>query len=218
MSNSKPVLGYWKLRGYGHPIRFLLAYMGVDYEDKMYSEAVDSVPKWAEDKTALDLDFPNLPYWKDETAHITESKAILKYLARKYDPTLCPSDFNIMWKLEMLEGVITDIWNLLIMISYYYSDTHQANLDANLSGRLEKLSKFIGLNKFFLGDKPYYVDFVIYECLYHYTQYKAGILKPFPNLETFLKNFEGIPAISKFMNSANFLKAPLQGASSRLKL
>ena len=31
-----PVLGYWKLRGYAQPIRLMLGYLEIDFEDKMY--------------------------------------------------------------------------------------------------------------------------------------------------------------------------------------
>lgn len=34
---SKPTLGYWNIRGLGAPLRYLLYYCGVDFEDKLYA-------------------------------------------------------------------------------------------------------------------------------------------------------------------------------------
>lgn len=46
----------------GQPIRFLLAYLEVDYEDKRYSlaEPPHSRDEWLADKPNLGLDFPNV--------------------------------------------------------------------------------------------------------------------------------------------------------------
>ena len=34
--NTKPILGYWKIRGLGAQIRYMFAYCSVNFEDKMY--------------------------------------------------------------------------------------------------------------------------------------------------------------------------------------
>ena len=33
-----PVLGYWKIRGLAQPIRLMLGYADVEFEDKMYEQ------------------------------------------------------------------------------------------------------------------------------------------------------------------------------------
>jgi len=35
---SKPVLGYWAIRGLASPIRYLLVYLGVDFEQQLYHQ------------------------------------------------------------------------------------------------------------------------------------------------------------------------------------
>ena len=37
MAEQKLTLGYWGLRGRAQPIRFLLEYVGLPYEDKKYT-------------------------------------------------------------------------------------------------------------------------------------------------------------------------------------
>ena len=36
--SSKPTLGYWKIRGLGAPVRYLLAYLDVDYDLVEYEQ------------------------------------------------------------------------------------------------------------------------------------------------------------------------------------
>ena len=43
---------------------------------------------WFDVKFTLDLDFPNLPYLMDGDFKITESEAIMKYIAAKWSPEL----------------------------------------------------------------------------------------------------------------------------------
>nr|ABL09303.1 allergen Aca s 8 [Acarus siro] len=77
---SKPTLGYWDIRGLGAPIRYLLTYAGIDFEDKRYSDPNEWFGK---DKPSLGLDFPNLPYYIDGSVKLTQTQAILRYIARK---------------------------------------------------------------------------------------------------------------------------------------
>jgi glutathione S-transferase len=72
MSNV-PTLGYWNVRGLAQPIRYLLKYKGIQFNDKRYGSGADSsIPDlesvrkiWNQDKFNLGLDFPNLPFYID---------------------------------------------------------------------------------------------------------------------------------------------------------
>ncbi|GIY60397.1 glutathione S-transferase [Caerostris extrusa] len=63
------------------PIRFLLHYKQIDFVDKRYAFGTDD---WQNDKRALGLDFPNLPYFIDGDVKLTQSITIMRYLAEKY--------------------------------------------------------------------------------------------------------------------------------------
>ena len=43
---------------------------------------------WLDDKFKVGLDFPNLPYFTDGDVKVTESKSIMKYIAKKWRPEL----------------------------------------------------------------------------------------------------------------------------------
>ena len=85
----KPILGYWQVRGKGQQIKHLLAFCEVDYDLTNYQQGEGpdfSRQEWYDQKYKLDLPFPNLPYYIDGDVKLTESKSIMKYIAKKYNP------------------------------------------------------------------------------------------------------------------------------------
>ena len=92
--STKPIVGYWAIRGLGQPIRDLLSYLGVDFENKMYEALATDEPgvydksSWFDVKETLGLEYPNLPYIIDGETKLTETLAVMKYIAKKWDPSL----------------------------------------------------------------------------------------------------------------------------------
>ena len=89
VDSSKPSFGYWKIRGLGAPIRYILEYLKVPFNDVQYEQGEG--PEfdrscWTDVKFTLGLDFPNLPYFIDGDLKITESQAIIRYVVNKYGP------------------------------------------------------------------------------------------------------------------------------------
>ena len=90
---KKVTLGYWSIRAghRGHVNRHLLAYAGVDFEDKRY-DFKDNAAEWKEkDKKNLGIEFPNLPYIIDGDFKLTESKAVTRYICERWKPELLGS-------------------------------------------------------------------------------------------------------------------------------
>ena len=86
MAAAKPLLAYWDVRGLTEPIRLLLEYVGVEYDQKFYvcGDGPDfSRTDWTDVKGSFGLDFPNLPYYIEGNLKLTESWAILRYIAGK---------------------------------------------------------------------------------------------------------------------------------------
>ena len=84
----------------------MFAYLQVKFEDKEYefggtAEEVDR-SKWLDVKQTLGLEYPNLPYLIDGNTKLTETVAIMKYIAKKYDPKLLGSNAAEFGRIEML--------------------------------------------------------------------------------------------------------------------
>jgi len=75
----------------------------------------NSTAAWFDQKFNIGLDFPNLPYLIDGDVKLTESKAILKYAARKWDKKLLGRDEVEVGMAEMLsrihDGIESDLAN-----------------------------------------------------------------------------------------------------------
>ena len=83
----------------------MLHYCNVEFEDKQYfiGPAPDfDRSNWLNEKENLGLDFPNLPYLIDEDYRMTESLAIMKYVAAKWKPELLGANPLQQGHTEML--------------------------------------------------------------------------------------------------------------------
>ncbi|XP_058394704.1 glutathione S-transferase Mu 1-like isoform X4 [Diceros bicornis minor] len=129
-------LGYWDVRGLAHPIRLLLEYTDSNYEEKKYTEEDgDSTlvvsrllpntcrlapdydrSQWLKEKYKLGLDFPHLPYLIDGAHKITQSNAILRYIARKHN--LCGETEEEKIRMDILENEVMDTRMALVCLCY----------------------------------------------------------------------------------------------------
>ena len=55
------VFGYWGVRGRGQPLRHLLAYSGLKWEEKIYR----GFESYFGERDSLGVQFPNLPFLID---------------------------------------------------------------------------------------------------------------------------------------------------------
>ena len=108
----KLTLGYWKIRGLAASIRYQLEYSGVDYDMKEYQQGNGpefSRQDWLDEKQNLGLDFPNLPYLIDGSFKITETLAIHRYIAEKWNPELLGKTPEIRARVNQFAYVCHDL-------------------------------------------------------------------------------------------------------------
>jgi len=209
-----PVLGYWDIRGLAQPIRYLLNYVGAEYEDKRYS--IGPAPdfdksQWLSEKPNLGLDFPNLPYYIDGDVKITQSLAIIRYLARKYK--LVGESEQELIRSDVTEQQVMDLKMALVRVCYNAAEYEKAREEhlKTLPGQMELLSKFLGSNKYVLGDKLTYVDFLLYELLDVLLVYEPTCLDATGNLKEYVDRIREVPELKKYLESDAFKKQPLNG-------
>ncbi|XP_069190739.1 glutathione S-transferase Mu 4-like [Procambarus clarkii] len=215
--NMAPVVGYWNIRGMGQPIRLLLAYLETDFQDKTYTAgpAPDYFEKsdWFPVKFALGLDFPNLPYYIDGDVKITQSNAILRYIGRQHD--LCGKTEQEKIRVDVLENLAMDMRRSYAEYVYRNYDTQKEEYAESLKKTLKMLSDFLGDKPWFVGDQITYPDFLLYELLDVNLEVDSACLDDTQNLQEFVKRFEALPTIKKYMSSPSFMKTPLNGPMAK---
>lgn len=213
-SSAKPLLVYWDIRALAEPIRLLLHFARVDFEDRRipFGEMGPSLLEpWMSQKYSQGLDFPNLPYYVEGNLKISQSSAILQHLARKHN--LYGDNLEEQAKIDMVAGTVNDLrWSA--WVTYNDGDFHQIKEDwkRTLPGRLGELSTFLEGKEFVLGKKISYVDFLLYESMEWYRKFAPEVFaeaKELVNLEQFQKRIEALPQIKAYMESDQFKEWPL---------
>jgi len=211
-----PTLGYWDIRGLAQPIRLLLAYKEIQYENKLYGCGPPpdfDRSQWLNEKFTLGLDFPNLPYFIDGDIKITQSLAIIRHVARKHN--LVGETEMERARVDMLEQQLNDDNRNFVMMNYAFTGGDFATLKANylktMPDALDKISKFLGDRQFFAGAKLTYVDFLAYELIDKWMLFEKSIVSNYSNLVSFHARIEAIPTVAKYMASDKFIKWPLNG-------
>ncbi|XP_012887314.1 PREDICTED: glutathione S-transferase Mu 1-like isoform X2 [Dipodomys ordii] len=187
-------LGYWDIRGLAHAIRLLLEYTDSSYEEKTYmmGDAPDyDKSQWLSEKFKLGLDFPNLPYLIDGAHKITQSKAILRYIARKHN--LCGETEEEKIRVDILENQTWDFRVQFGMLCYNPDfEKLKPEFLEGLSDKIKLFSQFLGKRPWFAGDKITFVDFPAYDVLDMHRMFEPKCLDAFPNLKDFMSRFEGL--------------------------
>ena len=216
---GKLTIGYWKIRGLQSPVRYILEYLGVPYNDVQYEQgdAPDfSREGWLSVKPNLGLDFPNLPYLLDGEVKITESHAIIRYISNKWGGAdfsgKDPKDKGIV---DMLLGVVSDIKGAATGHCYASGDLEAVIKIGN--DRMAAVSKFLGAKQFFLGDYLTFVDFFIFEQIELFAwASKNEFLTRFPNLAEFHQRIIALPKFGEYYNSDRFVKRPFNNKVAKL--
>ena len=81
---GRPTLSYFELRGRAEASRLLLGDLGVEFIERR----ITSPEEWAALK--LDVPFASLPRYQDDRVDLTQSHAILRYLARAHGLVALP--------------------------------------------------------------------------------------------------------------------------------
>ncbi|XP_018027524.1 glutathione S-transferase Mu 4-like [Hyalella azteca] len=206
--NMVPVLGYWAIRGLAQVPRYMLVFAEVEFEEKQYTwgTAPDfDRGEWTSVKDNLGLEFPNLPYFIDGEVKMTESSAITKHLARRYNLLGSTEEEHI--RVDMAEGIIADI---LCAVSTLCHDpefeTKLVTFIENLDVSLLKLAKLIKNNSFVIGEKLTWVDFALFELLEIYLAVAPDSLEKHPSLQAFHKRIRELPGVKEYRLSEQFRK------------
>ena len=202
-------LGYWKVRGYGQPIRYMLAHAGVEFEETLYT--MDEADKWhGQDKKSLPLDFPNLPYLFDGDVKLTQTNAILRYLGRKLN--MAGSNEMERIRIDLTEQQVQDYWGNVIKLAYTPTTTPddiETFRKTGAADSIASLSKFLGSNQFFSGGSISYADFKAYEFLFIIKLLAPEAIEAHENIKQFMSRIEESPRVKAFIQSDRHIPWPI---------
>jgi len=200
-------LGYWKIRGLAEPVRMLLRYAGIDYEEVVYEPGdAPNFDKsmWYDVKFTLGLDFPNLPYLIDGDVKLTQSISILHYVSAKtglFPKGSNPADIS---RYDMIDHAIEDFGSCFYGLCY---DTTPENFKANKGavvtrGKefMKQFSSALGDNKYFAGDDITGTDFWMFEAIDRFVKMEPTFIEQ-DNLKMFMERIRGLPELKEYFNS-----------------
>jgi len=209
MAASKPTLGYWDIRGLAEPIRLMLEYAQVEYDQKLYT--VGPAPDykrnaWMDVKENMGLNFPNLPYYLDGDVQICESWAIMKHIARSNGLMAEAKDAPLC---DQAEGVIQDFRMSFVMMCYRpnFDENKKAFFD-QLPTKMARFDSFLRKNKWMGGEKLTYVDFAFAEILDQLQMMDKEVYDKYQNVAEYLKSFMKTEKIAAYRSSSKFKKFP----------
>ncbi|XP_062960073.1 glutathione S-transferase Mu 2-like isoform X3 [Cynocephalus volans] len=130
-----------------------------------------------------------LPYLIDGAHRITQSNAILRYIARKHNLYGETEEEKI--RVDILENQLMDTRMQLATVCY--SPDFEKLKPEYVEGLPEKMklfSQFLGKRPWFAGDKITFVDFLAYDILDQNRMFEPKCLDAFPNLKDFMSHFE----------------------------
>lgn len=213
-----PILAYWDARGLTQPIRNLLVYKDVKFEDKRYKFGPPpdyNREDWLKEKTTLGFTFPNLPYYIQGDIKMVQSLAIIRYLARKHD--LGARNEQETRELDMLEQQARDLAMNMAMAVYSPADLGEAKrkYEENMENLLRPWDEHLQGKLWVLGERITYVDFLLYEGLDWNYELNSNAFQGFPVLMAYMKRFEQLPNIQQYFASDKYNKYPILGPTAK---
>ena len=218
--DSMPVLGYWSIRGLGAPCRMMFYFCGVQFADRLYEcgDAPDFDKScWFDVKETLGMEWPNLPYLIDGETKVTETAAIMMYIAKKWRPELLGRTAAEVGRINMLWAHVLKLKMDSTTPCYVGDGNADAILD-QVRPQLAKISEVMGESEFIAGNEITWLDFYFAENLDMLDKLGDGLFyAEFPNLQTYWERFILQPNLAEaWADDSKLMKTPFNNKMARL--
>lgn len=205
---SKPKLYYFRGRGRMESIRWLLATAGVEFEEE-FLETREQYEKLQKDGRLL---FGQVPLVEIDGMVLTQSRAILSYLAAKYD--LYGKDLKERARIDMYADGTLDLMLLIAGAPFKAAGDREEAYAAIVQKAhtryfpaFEKILKDHG-EDYLVGNKFSWADIQLLEAVLMVEELDAAILSDFPLLKAFKTRISEVPTIKKFLQPGSPRKPP----------
>ena len=205
-TSNEVILGYWGVRGRAGAIRNLLSYLQISFKNKNYHNRNE----WfAQDKDALGLEYPSLPYLLDGDNKITDVQAILSYIAlRSGRRELIGNNIDRLVEIQTARSATDDLRRQLNKLLYtngnFEAEKETAFANGAIKERLESLNKKLEGKEWICGALCV-ADFDLFESIDLINDIEAFKLEKYGNLVNLRKRFLEIPQVKAHRSSPEFM-------------
>ena len=148
---------------------------------------------------------------------LTESKAILKYVARKWDKRLLGRNEVEFGIAEMLSRVHDQIEQELVNHAYRLGESEQ--LQHFIDQKATQLETFIGHKTFCVGNDVNYMDFAMFELLdyMNFLSKTSRVFDKHPKLLAYWTRVERLPRFVDFWaDEQKCMRAPFNNKHAKI--
>nr|XP_046258692.1 glutathione S-transferase A4-like [Scatophagus argus] len=193
--SGRVVLHYFNGRGKMESIRWLLTVAEVEF-DEMYLTTRDQYEKLLSDGALM---FQQVPLVEIDGMKLIQTKAILKYIAEKYN--LYGKDIKDRVMINMYSEGLMDLMEMIMILPF--TQDPKPKLDNILSKAKERylpvFEKVLSGSIYLVGGKLSCADVQLLECTLMLEEKFPGILADFPSVKSFQGRMIQIPAINRFL-------------------
>lgn len=204
---TKPKLYYFEGRGRMESIRWLLAAAGVEFDEE-FIETREQYEKLQKDGCLL---FGQVPLVEMDGMMLTQTRAILSYLAAKYN--LYGKDLKERVRIDMYADGTLDLM-IMIAVAAFKPPAEKEESHALIVQKaktryfpvFEKVLKDHG-EDFLVGNKFSWADIQLLEAILMVEELNASVLSDFPLLKAFKTRISNIPTIQAFLQPGSQRKS-----------
>lgn len=205
---AKPKLWYFRGRGRMESIRWLLAAAGVEFEEE-FLETREQYEKLQKDGCLL---FGQVPLVEIDGMMLTQTRAILSYLAAKYN--LYGKDLKETVRINMYTDGTLDLMMMIVQAAFKPPEEKEKNIAFIVTQAttryfpvFEKILKDHG-EDFLVGNAFSWADVQLLEAILMVEELSASVLSGFPLLKAFKTRISNTPTIKKFLQPGSQRKPP----------
>ena len=178
-----------------------MVYLGVEYDEDIYEQgdAPDfSRQQWFDAKDKLGLPFHDLPYMIDGETKVTETLAIMRYIANKYGSHILGKDAAQIGQVEMVAASLSELKGAVTIPCYTTGD--RTGITTDLLKKVVPIVNFLDHKQFLCGDNVTYPDFIFFELIEFMEFLSQNQLSDrYPVLDDYMDRIKSLPNLSEFL-------------------
>lgn len=198
-------LHYFRGRGRAETTRWMLAANEIPFRNVALANKAEFDALKATGK----LLFNQLPLLEIDGLHLTQTTALLRYLARRGD--FYGDDDLEAVRIDMVAGAVADFNETAITFAFHPThESGRAALEATLAKYGPRLAAIVDDNAsgYVVGTRMSFADVVLADALTSYLEYAPDILDPFPQLQALRERVVDHPGIAAYLASENRWPVP----------